>query len=634
MKRTTYLLLSALAASLVAGSFIAPKNAVKVSADPLKTYIPMEEDSFSDYEDTKGSFAGKDATFWSEEYSFNALDTFFRGETAEGWTGTLTLKPWKQQTRFIYFTWGGANNKRVTEHVDPENLESETVEVLKMKMFIHYGEHVYEKENDTFVQNPMMLRYFEIPEADFDSTQALDMYIELEDGLTADYGFHNFGYLHVNQSEEQVSDAMRYYINHMDDGKRFEDEGKRNWTVNKRKEIYNHYFSNAELKKVFLRTVTNIDEDFESSDDFLNHWYLDPHYDNNVRSTMHVDDAISEAEYRLYENGSNMPYNKSGNSFFKGWHDESNGGFVTGDASTYRFISRPFVLNAKGLVSVKMAGRSASLHLLDVETGKEAWADIRSFAADGDESDIALSGKNVVTMVKHYVNFEKYAGRTVQLAIADVGTEDTGWAAVYFDDLVASYDDYPTSFKVDVVTQTNESGTYYAVYPEQYICSTHIETDPNGVKYQIAPDPAITDETAMYEAHEFLKYYYSTFRTEGAFICKKNVPTVISDEDQEELTEKYNALSSAEVKAIVDASEDYDRGTNVPEEWSSCAIRKEHRVEEGVAFIINGEYKSVLYHGDLFINNSNGPMIIIVITIVTLMTTLIGVVILRKKKSE
>ena len=638
MKKFVYLFASAVITTLVATSLTVNNRVIEVKADELETYIVMDEDFFTNYDgETNGSFANQDATFWGEGYSFNALDTFFRGEikenreSAESWTGTLTSRSWKQKSQYIYFTWGAANNKRVK--VDPEDENSE--EVLKMKMVIHCGDKEFTKENDTFVGNPMMLDYFKIPDEDFASFNGedFDMSIDLVDGLEGDYGFHNFGYLHVNQSEEQVSDAMRFYINNMEDGKRYDIEERRNWEINKRKEIYGHYFTNAGLKEVFLRTVNNIDEDFESNDLFLNHWYTDPNYDNNNRSVMHMDKAISDVEYR-FDGTSHMPFNKTGNKFFKGWHDNDEvGGFVNGDGSIYRFISRPFVLNDLGIVSIKMAGRSASLHVIDTDTQTDlAWADVCSYSSTGSEDNIVSTGFNTVTMVRHIINLEEYAGKTIQLAISDV--YDSGWAASYFDELKVSYTAYP-SFKVDVVSQTNESGTFYAAYPDKYIASTHIDNEPdwNGLKYAAGKDDITrVDETPLFAAYKFLNgYYYPTFRSEHSSICS------ITDELATELETKYDELSTdVDAKAIVDASEDFDRGNDKESllNWYEKSVNKNHLVEEGVAFIVSGEYKNVLYHGPTFIDNINGPFFVIVIAILTSFITLIGVVLLKKKKHK
>ena len=99
--------------------------------------------------------------------------------------------------------------------------------------------------------------------------------------FTAGYGFANFGYLHVNQTLESTSNAMRYYLNHLN-------TDNRDWENNKRKEILNNYYNNASQREVFLATVNNADEDFENGSNFLNHWYFDHNYFNNDARTERI----------------------------------------------------------------------------------------------------------------------------------------------------------------------------------------------------------------------------------------------------------------------------------------------------------------------------------------------------------
>ena len=124
MKKTGILIgVIALAGATIVG--ISSSKKVKVAnAIDLDTYFEMNSDFFTNWTNDAGSFANKDATFWGEGYHFEALDTFFRGESAEGWTGTLTSVTWKQQKQYVYFTWGGARD------VDD-----------KVRLVFHFGEY-------------------------------------------------------------------------------------------------------------------------------------------------------------------------------------------------------------------------------------------------------------------------------------------------------------------------------------------------------------------------------------------------------------------------------------------------------------------------------------------------------------
>ena len=500
-------------------------NDLFVSASTDRHYIPVDHSSFfTNWTDAAGSFADKYATFWNEGYSFEALDTFFRGETAEGWTGTLTSRSWKQSTQYVYFQLGGAKDYGDGEHVH---------------LVFHCGDKTYDFYNNTFVENPMTLRYFKVPNEDFAELTAsnaeFDMWVDIVDPRENDYGFANFGYLHVNQTEESTSDAMRYFLNHMS-------TDSREWEINKRKQIFNSYFENADQKAVFFREVSNVDDSFSSSEDFMNHWYFDHNYFNNsYGDARHFDKAIGFDSYRPdSDNSNNLPFNNDG-GFFRGWYEESVGrGFVASDALRYRFVSRPFVLSGTGIISIKMAGK-ASLHVLDANvqnTDSQAadlkWVDNQALNQEGAWNNIALSGFNSTTMVNHVINLSQFLGRKIQLAIADVDT--SGWSACYFDELVSYYSSAP-AYHVDVTTQTNNSGTFYPSYPDIYVSTVD------------------NDSSASLAAYNVWKSYIDVVR--NGKVGQNYCSSLISDE-VEAVLNSYVALSN-EAKQIVCLSDDFER---------------------------------------------------------------------------
>ena len=557
MKKVLFIPLTALVGALTIGYVSSHKTYQSLKADEMVTHIEMSADAFIDYAEEKGSFANADATFWGENYSFNALEPFFRGETAEGWTGSLTLKSWKQYTQFIRFQWGGAHNIE-------DNIYLE----------IHYGEYSVSVFNETFSENTMMMDYFKIPDEQYallDKTNGFDMHIKLVDNRTSDYGFHNFGCLYVNQSEEEVSNAMRYYLNHINL------TDTREWKLNNSKTIYNYYLNNDHLKSVFLKTVSSADEDFENIGNFLNHWYIDVNYGNNAADARHVDAVVSN---RAIRDGSNMQYNPTGASYFAGWYDAPYG-FIASDYPTYRFVSRPFVLGGTGLVSVKMAGRSASLHVIDAETQQDlAWADLRTFSTAGEESKQYL-GFNTVTMVRHYINLSEYLGKKIQLAIADVYEDN--WAASYFDELITNYETYPT-FGIDGLLQDLGLGLdkTYSYYFDQYIASTHIDNDPNGLKYVKGKEEVTTvDESSIYQAYKLLKHYYSALRSEANGFNYENATAEV----RKELFDEYFAID-AEARLIFDNSKDFKVGL-FDEEWHKRMADVNSKISTSFSAIID-----------------------------------------------
>ena len=557
MKKIKALLALGLALGVLGGAataFTYSKASGEAEAVSLETYIPMEASFFTNWTDEAGVFADKNATFWGEGYSFEALDTFYRGELKEGWTGTLVSRTWKQSTQYIYFQLGGAKDYDVTG--DPVHLK------------IHYGSHFGVFYNNTFMENPMTLRYYKIPDAVYDSLKAegdtFDMYIEIIDAQGADYGFANFGYLHVNQTLESTGDAMRYFLNHLSsDG--------RDWEINKRKQIFDSYFDNEYQREVFLHEVESVDDHFSSSESFVNHWYFDHNFFNNdYGAERHVDKVIGTDTYRP-EDSTNMPFNNDG-GFFRGWYEDSkDAGFVASDGLRYRFVSRPFILDGTGLVSIKMAGK-ASLHVIDATAKNDAgqsadlaWIDNRALNMDGDNTNMAVSGFNTTAMVKHIINLEQYVGRKIQLAICDYDT--SGWSACYFDELVTYYEDAP-DFKVDVAMQVNNSGTRYMAYPDAFVNSGKLKDENlGGVKYK-EDNPVNTsevlnhvDETDAYAAYPVWMSYLNVVRNgqQGQNYCS----SLVSDEVKAVLN-AYKGLSS-DAKQIVCNSDDFERVGN--EDW-------------------------------------------------------------------
>ena len=572
MKNIKKILTLGLALGVFAGGMTAianSKNGMKVAkaTDPV-TYIEMSDAAFTAAVGEAGTFAAKDATYWptyagyhgedgdSFNYPFQALDTFFRGESNEGWTGTLTLKSWTQYSQYVYFTWGGARDYDVSGDV---------------KLVFHYGEYSYTMFNNTFMDNQMLLRYFKIPNAQYDLLDKINgfsMYIELVDDRTNAFGFHNFGYLHPNQTLESTADAMRYYLNMLSTDSRVSQ-------IRMRKAIMNNYFTNSDangetgLKNVFFSTVSDISDSFSTNADFLKHWYFDHNYFNNdYGPARHFDTVISSNEYRP-DAPTNMPFNNDG-GFFRGWYEDAEGhksGFVASDGLRYRFVSRPFVLSGTGIVSIKMAGK-ASLHVLDAtvqntdaQAADLAWIDNRAMQDSGSQTNIADSGFNTCTMVNHVINLEAYLGKTIQLAICDRDT--SGWSAAYFDELVTNYASNQ-GFKVDVATQENTSGTFYPVYFDKYVSSanTGVTYTGNAVNYEGEEGSRIVDHvdnSAFKAAHEVWMSYINTVRNgkEGLNdICgdKKTsdgVKTVIG---------AYAALSEA-AQRVVCASYDFSRGS-------------------------------------------------------------------------
>ena len=566
MKKLTKLLgLSVLCGTLVLG-LTTKQHSKESKALDYETYIPMEKAFFTNWTDDAGHFAFADEKYWP---------TYSGYESKEGWQGTLVSRTWKQHEQYIYFQLGGAKDTDITGDA--------------VHLNIHYGSHQSSFYNHTFMGNPMMFGYFKIPDAEYqsllESADDFDMYIEIVDYQSSNYAFANFGWLHVNQTESNVMDAMRIFLNNLE-------RDSRPSQVRIRKEMLSHFYGNSTLRELFLKTSSNIDENFESNDLFLKHWYFDWNYYNGSSWDLHFDRAIGFDSVRPEET-TNMPFNKTGDGYFKGWYENNSvGGFVSGNGPVYRFLSRPFVVSGTGLVSIKMAGR-ASLHVIDTETRQElVWADSLTFNTQGSTANIVESGFNTVTMVRHYINLEAYLGRSVQLAIADVGDGD--WHALYADELIANYSTYP-SFKVDTFTQTNTTVTAYGYLLDKYINSSvyNAETNPGGIKYVLespinqANENEIVnhvDNSFIKKAHDFLETYYSTLRSPANEFDYDNV----GKDTKTEIFGNYTNLDST-TKSIVDGSTDIKYSSTFVEEWWSNPVDVSSTISESISELVSPE---------------------------------------------
>lgn len=594
----------------------------------VEKYMPMTPAFFTNWTSDAGHFADTNARFWGENYSFEQLDTFYRGEAVEGWTGTLTSRTWRQSTQYVYFQLGGA---RDFDH--PEGAAH---------LVFHYGSYSADFYNNTFVENPMTLRYFQIPDEQYAALKALgddfEMRVDVVDPCTGGYGFVNLGYFHANQTEESTSDAMRYFLNHMS-------TDSREWEINKRKEIMNTYFDNADQRRVFFRTVSNINDSFSSNSDFVNHWYFDHNYFNNeYGAERHFDKAIGTDAYRPDDNYSNMPFNNEG-GFFRGWYEGGNvnAGFVASDGLRYRFISRPFVLSGTGLISIKMAGK-ASLHVIDTSVKNTdtqpadlAWIDNKGFKDNGDMTNLE-SGFNTATMVRHVINLEAYVGKTIQLAICDYDT--SGWSAAYFDSLVANYSSYP-GYRIEGLVQSNNGGTHYPVYKDIYI-NSQCKSDGNqyGVIYNAgnavntADDNAILnhqDSSDALAAHNVWTSYINVVRggNSGNNYCN----ALVSD-DIKAVLNSYNS-SSEEAQRIFCSSDDFERISGVPTVYDP---QHEFNIGRSLSYLgsLNGINVNVYGAGysTFRLLDVDTSIVITVVLCVLSMSTIAMFIILKKRRMQ
>lgn len=606
-------------------------------SETLEHYIPTYVDGnltvLEGGADCGGKNASPEGTFWDTR-NFNALDNFYAGIEREGWTGKLQTKTWTQKTRYISFLIAGMKDpKKMYIEVYVNDVK---VDTITNKYF-----------NNPYVSCNMVLTPYILPAeavTDAQLNEGVQMRLVLVDNCTEDYGFINFGSLFVNQTKEDVARTLSIHQNSLS---RSDVEGSpdahkdslaRNYLLN----VYNTHEDFQEFREV---TLTNANNDFEDEYGINNLAFDRSYLAYNSKLDLMYNKAICNWESNMDDN-QKIPYNATNGHFFKGFYEGNDttfprSGFVASDNYRYRFLTNSFVLSGTGLVSIKMSGRPASLHVLNGDPTsadylKElAFVDNKTYTGMNNENIALNENGSSCTMVRHIINLESFKGQKICLGIADYDTKGE-WGAINFDEIVTYYETYP-SFKVDVVTQANKSGTKYATLLDCYVSSVNPEGVIN-IKYvngAAAPDH---DSAPNAKAYTFLKDYYNTFR------AKNNGQTYCGVGDIETKANNLNATYktlTAEEKAIVDASEDYARNGigNVSEanEWYTKEVLKNYTVGQSLSYIF-GRYTtssaSSLFLISLSSSSQQTAVFVTIMSAALLVTSICFFVVIRNRKKE
>lgn len=613
------------------------------SAEQLTTYIPTYGDGNLIFNTTSEvTYYGNvkadplTSTFWGDRY-FNSPDYFYFGfdQNAEQWTGTITTREWVQKKRYVtVLISGGINPEKNYINVYTKKSGQEKFDSFRI---------TNSNFNNPYASCNFIEKVITVPETitDEDLAKGVTMKLEFVDNATKDYGFWCIGSLLANQTNYDVARSLSVHMNLL--SQRTDNDKLA------RTHIINLYNTNAEFTPFTSLTLTDVGEDFEDGYGLTRLAY--DHRYGTLTETPYFDKAICS----WYEGngGAHMPYNKTGNNFFKGFYegDDSSypfSGFIAGDDSVYRLLTPSFTLSGTGLISFKASQAGASVHVLNGDSTSPnflqelAFIDIKTFSADGViHEDINLQDKYILTMVRHVVNLEAFLGKKIVLGLADVSTG--GWGAANFDEIVTYYPTAP-SFKVDLVTHNECAGREYKKYArvlDKYVSKTATTASGDIIYTEAAPafiggDVPTADTSVYAEAASFLSYYYSTFRDNnvGSTFCG-----VITNDQKVELGTKYNALSEG-AKTIVDISEDYTRDVSdgngqVIAEVSKMPLRIHTTVGQTVNFIV-GSYNVSVAGLNLFAmmfgaENTNSSVILIIFLAV-LAISVIGIVAFKRHK--
>ena len=643
MKKTLFSL--PLIAGLLAIPALAATNnrsAVKASATTGANEHLFAESIFAE-----GDYAGKgkinDITDTSWNGRFNALDRYFTGEGVDEpsiWAMNSTTWNQMKSRPYLYFLWAGNSLNKVKVYkkvnsvdADPDAQGADDVLLGSVN-------------NDQFNENNMVMNYILLDTEKF--IDGDEVYLRLCDnsrggGSEEPFGFNTFGYLHVNADQKDISDAIWYHISQLTT-----DYAADNDHVNFRiHNTINYYLNGKTATDGIIGLSSNIptsaNEDFESNSGFLQRWYRDTTYDQHgwEDNGWKTDGGLGshDRNYGTIISSANQhcgdkkfPFNKTGNGFFKGFYEDSTG-YIATDNVRYRFVSKPFKLSGTGYVSIKMAGRPASLHVLRGMT-ELAFIDIKTYKTSGDgvDENNVTTGFNSCTLVRHIINLNEFKGQVIQLAIADVDTYG-GWGAVNYDELVTYYPTYSDiKFKVDTATQFTNINNYYL---DKYVSS--VQGDILYVE-KAAQDAhgAGTDTSAVKVANDFLSTFYSTVRNKN----NNRKFSWCGIDDLSGLKSSYAGLdSNADAKGIVDRSEDFHygdiKGTLNGNDYYTSSIFKGYTVGQTMGVINGGAYPAPSALGVINASfDSNSTTTIIIIVSLVLITSALFFVVYRRKKTQ
>ena len=569
-----------------------------------------------------GKIADKDSAKYWDVNHYNSFENFFIGESY-GWKGTIRSATWVQSStnKYVFLTWAGNDQvlKILTTADEDDDGNPDLVTSLT---------------NDEPNGNSMVVNFVEIPAKYLTGTYTL--YLEIYDGFNDDagYRFSTFGYVHVNASAEEVSDAVWAHI----DTYHYHETGEEKERLSNAMNSYGHSKYKA-ITPLSSSGRNNVDESFDDNATFLANWSRDASYDENVNLD-HINDVISHATHHTHER---QPFNATG-GFFKGYYEPAytNSDFSEAnetkgfghDGFKYRFVSKPFVLSGSGFVSIKMSGHSASFHILK-GWREMAFIDNKANSRAGTNTNIT-TGYNALTMVRHIINLNAFKGEMIQVAFADVNTGGD-YGAINVDELITYYPSNPT-FKVDTVVQSDSIHHYYI---DKYVPMTNSNEGTGGIDYKDDGAYNITsDNSEVQKAYTFLQSFYSTVRNVDN--DRKFSWCDTDAGDLAALKTAYATLSEdATAKAIADASEDFHygdlKGNLVEGDYWLSSIYKGFTVGQTMNAINTGVLPAPVLPTAYGINaaNSDTASLVIIISVAALLTiTCVGFILFKKRKEN
>lgn len=478
------------------------------------TYLPFNSTNFSCTTEENWSadswVTERDGTFWSTRY-VNGLDAYYDGNRDEKWIGTISSIEFIQTEDYIVFTFGGSKDYS-QNYV---SVMSGTEEVARVT-----NEGWFDTENLKYLAVNMAVRV-----VDASKYKGQTLHLELVDNTTSDYGMIMFGALHVNQTVDGVARLLRAHMETMNTSDADNLAAKQYVEA-----LYKTNYGNETYYKTATSALTYFNDGFETADSLID-WHTDLNY------TMKSDEG---AYWPLYNKGiladdhywdTDIPYNQTGNGHLDSWN------FAPDEGAKYRIVSPSFVLSSD-YISVKMGGEAAIIWIY----ADSEWTELSKNTKFKDGAYPITQGHRQATMTRYIIDVSAYKGKTVNIGLGEYRT-GTGWGVSFFDELITNYSGSP-SFPIDIVNQTITS-TDTAVAPQ----------GPGEYYGAILTEYVGTASTTVKSARAFLETYFSTCRVADNEFTYCDLATSSATAIGNIIT-AYDSLSS-EVKAIVDASDDF-----------------------------------------------------------------------------
>lgn len=547
---------------------LTPALAQNEAKETLRKYIPMEDGGWKEEGLTK-FLSNRNDSFWNGR-AFNALDRFYRGERDQGQKGTLVSPSWLQKEDYISFTLGGhAVNSYVGIFKATDDIATTTplAKIDNVEWFI-----------DPSRSSNMAVRF-----VNASAFKNQELKLALIDHDEEGFGFLNFGALQVNQTLNEVASTIDLHRQILAKGASFGTDA----AANSNDEAYSRTLAwyNRPEYTPFIEAIGSLNRynlDFEMDSNHLELFGSDTSFEGGRNDLgFYYDLMVSNRDNYWW--GEHMPFNKTGNRFLctqNGLLLNDNIAQSTAELEGIkaRFVTPLFTLSGSGFMSLKMAGATAAIQILDEHNAVLSEFSNPAFITGvGVLNNIMETQVNMNTMVRTIIDASAYLGQKIRVGLVDKGAQDGVWSYPNFDELITYYDAVP-SIRVDKITQTHGDPvrSYYGERIDYLVCAENSRHPEAKDAYDFlfgnrdAAHPIGTDG------------YYAIARShdKGATFCN------LSANELNGMISRYDSLS-AKAKSLVDSSQDYQHIMSADQPWYDVEAETIFTVGDSLNYIRN-----------------------------------------------